>query len=165
MSMAQERDCPVWQAQRAFKREMALLSAVQTTLVRKEKLAGGLSNPTAKNTPPTSCQWDRSLPRTGTAHGVAEVRTDPWGQPSCSWWACGTDAEMVQTRAGTSRWRRQMVKNGTAQPLGLEPSAGCKREGPVADEWHQTQAESGPAPQGWDGPMAEQPRVAHGGMT
>lgn len=69
------------------------------------------------------------------------------------------------SKSGTSRWRRQMVKNGMAQPLGLEPSAGCKREGPVADEWHQTQAESGPAPQGWDGPMAEQPRVAHRGMT
>lgn len=50
-----------------------------------------------------------------------------------------------------------MVKNGMAQPLGLEPSAGCKRE--VTNEWHKTQAEGGPAPQGWDGPMAEQPQV------
>lgn len=40
-----------------------------------------------------------------------------------------------------------MVKNGMAQPLGLEPSAGCKREGAVAGEQH-TQAESGPAPRG-----------------
>lgn len=54
MPMAQERDCLVGQAQRAFKKETALLSDVQTTLIRKEKLAGGLNNPTAKNTPPTS---------------------------------------------------------------------------------------------------------------
>lgn len=54
MSTAQERDGLVWKAQRAFKKETALLSDIQTTLVRKEKLAGALNNPTAKNTPPTS---------------------------------------------------------------------------------------------------------------
>ena len=53
MSTAQERDSLVWQAQRAFTKEMALLSDTQTTLIRKEKLAGGLNNPTTKNTPPT----------------------------------------------------------------------------------------------------------------
>lgn len=58
-----------------------------------------------------------------------------------------------------------MVQNGMAQALGLEPSAGCKSEGPVAAEQHRTQAESGSAPQGWDGLMAEQSRVAHKGMT
>lgn len=60
---------------------------------------------------------------------------------------------------GTSPWSHLMVNNGMAQPLGLEPSAGCKREGLVTDEWHKTQAESGPAPQGWNGPMAEQPQA------
>lgn len=42
------------------------------------------------------------------------------------------------SKTETSQWSRLMVRNGMAQPLGLEPPAGCKREGPVADEWHKT---------------------------
>lgn len=31
------------------------------------------------------------------------------------------------SKTGTHQWSHLMVKYGMAQPLGLEPSAGCKR--------------------------------------
>lgn len=54
-SITQERDgLSVWQAQTAVRKEMAILSDVQTTLIRKEKPAGARQPNLQEYTVPTA---------------------------------------------------------------------------------------------------------------
>lgn len=66
---------------------------------------------------------------------------------------------------GTSQWSHLMVGNGMARPLGLEPSAGGKREGSVADERHKHRLRVGQLSK--NGMMVQWPNnhrlAAHGG--